>query len=1613
MGKKTKSGFKIGAWHAIAVVLLLVVLLPFTLYLPWVQSIVKDYACQWASRATSLEITIDRVLLKFPLNISVDGLLVLDQQRDTMVQATNFTAGVAVMPLLKMDVEIDDAILTQCRYLLVADDSSMVLKARAQRCAMKGLALDLDCNQLNVVEAALKGGDVALDYYPHKVVTECDTTPTKPWTIRAYHLTLHDVNYAMTMLPTIDKLTAHVHRAELTDGIVDTRRRQVQTRSLVIDSTAVSYVYPTPQWATQWAAAHPVPSDSLCAPTDTIPWTIKADSLRLNNSRVAHAMVGAPLVAGAGLNTSHIDVRELNIAIDNFYNRGANIALNLTKLACAETGSALAIEDGRARLTLNSSHIGIEDTHLKTLLSDVNLDAHIDLSFLDNPSKGYIHIATNSHIALQDVSRLVPQLKPMLGAIPQVAPLSVRGEVSGNATRVDIANFTAQLPRYARATVTGTLNNPTQIDKMAGNLQVAAQFDNINFVKPTLLNKAMQQQVNFPPMSLTGTAKINCGEIAANAVMTLVTGTLVGQGTFNTHNNAYDLNATFNNFPARAVAPLWDIDNLTATVQLKGTGFDFLSPSTNVTAQLDVPSITYRNAAYRNLSASVMMNGGTFVGTINSANENCYIGVDLNGTINGRRYVVDAVGDARDLDLEALGLYKGKCQGAGKLVAHCDVDLDGKVYDATVSVHDMMWHLDDDVLVADVASVTLASDAAHTHLTFDNEDNHVEFASTNCLDTLVERINRSSEVAIDQFGRRSINIDTLQAAMPQFDLSIEMGTDGLAQRYVQKYGVDFRKVKLDMRNDSTIFVDGFAHSISLDGTNIDTLTLKATQWNKYLAFNAHMGNRPGTMDEWAQVNMRGGVRGATLDFLVTQQNIRREMGYRLGCNATLTDTAVNMKLFPREPIIGYRKWDINEDNHVNFNYGTRMLDADLRLESDSSIVALATHRTPGTTTEDIWLDIANLRIEEWTKFLPDLDPMSGVLNAHMDVDYDGHAIEGKGELNLTDFVYNGMREGNFTINTTYGIDPATRGTRLNADVLVDGSHVAMAHGSMGEAGLESPLNLSMKLNRFPLVKLSPFIPGQMLLLRGYASGEVSLSGSGNSPLVNGHIEADSAFITLPRYGSSLKLCEDKLSISDNVVNFIDYRIAGLNNNPIVVNGVINARNLNAMVIDLKLAGKNVQFIGSDQRNYSEIFGKAFANVNASVWSRSDYMSVRADLALLAGSNITYVMQDELSTLTSQVDKNMVTYVNLKDAQGGSPMLITAKGTSATNILANIEVEQGAKINAYLSPDGKDRATIDGSGHLKYTLDFAGKDALSGTYNIESGNVRYTPPLITSKNFDITSGSSIVWNGDMFNPQLNLKATSRVKTSVSSSDQGARPVDFLVTANLGGTLSVIKLDFDLGAVNDLTVSNELQAMSDVQRSQAAINLLLYNTYSGTNSAGNVNNLTASSALFSFVQSQLNSWASKAFKGVDLSFGINQFEAKSGHGIETSYSYRLSKNLFNDRFKIVVGGEYSTDASAEENFAQNLISDISFEYSLGASGNKYLRLFRHTGTESILEGQVTETGVGFVMKHKVESLGSLFGRKPLKITIKDTIAPSHDDGTPPNDTTITPSTQPSPQ
>lgn len=1573
-GKKGNMFSKFAAWVG-GGILGMVAALPFAAYIPWVQNKAADLAAEYASEKTGMDISVGDVRVKFPLDVSATDIQVIDQNGDTLFKADEVKGNVKPKPLLDKKVEVENASLKGAKSQIKTDDGSMDLDVDVKDANIDRAKVDLNKNKVDVGNAALKGGKAKMSYKPEKKKPDPDKEPSKPWKVNADKVTADDVDFKMDMKPTVDNLDAKVGHAEAKNVKVDTGEQTVDVGELDVEKADVKYEHPSEKDAKKYAKDHPMPKDTGKDKGDDKPWKVKAGKVKLKDSKGKYSQTGKkPNKPGTTLDPDNIEVEDVNAEVEDFEYDGENMKVPVKHLSGKER-SGLQVKDASGTVNKNKNGLDLNDMKLKTKGSDIKLDAHVDQDMLDGKPNGKATIDTDSKIDLNEVEKLVPEARKALKDIPHNKPVKIKAKARGNEKRLDIHSLDADVPGVGRIKGKGTIYNPTDMDRMKADLDTE-----VDLRDPSVLNKMLGlKDVKLPPMKMSG--KINkegCRWVARNLRVSTGGGSMRGDGYYDICNENYDVDASFNNFPVNSFLPDYDVRNLTGSVNARGHGFDFTDcGSTWTDATVNLASVRYNGSHYGNIKARGKLRGGYADVYASSANKGCDFDANAHGTICNDHYVFTADGNVRDLDLNRLGMYDGVCNGKTRLHAEGDINLRTQEWDADLTLRDIDWQLDSSLLITDEARGTLHSTPWITCITVENEDNYAHLNAPSAMMPLVEDFQRAATEVKRQLDERSLDVERLKESMPRFDLDMHMGTDGLVQRYLQQREIDFRDISCEVSRDTSIYIDGRAHGISYGETNIDTITIHANELNnKYLAFNAHMGNRPGTWDEFAQVDIEGGLKGPAVDFMFHQQNIKRETGYRLGCNARLTDDEVRMRLFGKDPVIGYRHWTFNEDNYVNVDYRTRMLDANLMLQSDSSSIKLLTTRLPDDSTENIRLNIDNLRLEEWTRIVPMLDKTSGTLNANVDINWNGANADGAGTIDIKDFVYNGKPEGDVALDADFDFDPASATTRLTADLILDGKEAIVLQGSLNDAAAASPFNMEARFNRFPLERANAFIPGNYIWLDGYAVGNMVVTGSMDNPVVNGSLTADSARVNLPRYGSSLQLSTSRIPIENNVITFNNYRLTGANRSPVIVNGQVDLRDLDNMVIDLTATGREVQFMDSKQDDLTQLFGKGLADINASVKSRGGIMTVRADATLLSGSNITYVMKNDITQLSTTVDENMVTFTDFNHTgESGHTILVTGRGSSANSILVNLEVQKGAKINAYLSEDGQNRATVDGSGRLQYSLDFAGRDNLTGSYIIQEGNLRYTPPLISQKNFNITNGSSITWTGDMLNPQLNLKGTERLKTSVKTDDKGPHLVEFVIDANVGGTLNSIDLDFDLSCESDMTVQNELQSMTDNQRSQAAINLLLYNTYSGTNSAGNINNLTASSALFSFLQSQLNAWAAQTLPGIDLSFGINQYQGQR-NGTETSYSYRLAKSLFNDRFKIVVGGEYSTEATAEEDIANNLFNDISLEYYLNDVGSRYLKLFRHASYENVVEGQVTETGVAYVLKRKLTNLKNLF-------------------------------------
>lgn len=1568
-----------------------VIIVPCLLYIPVIQDGVKRVATSYVNDNTSMNMQIERIALKFPLQLEVKNALIKERE-DTMIFARNAIVHIKLLPLLKRKADIQKVELTDGVYKMMSEDGSMRIDASLDYFKLENSDILLDKNEINLRNTLLKGGivEISLDSRGQSQAPTDTAVSDVSWLINVGKMRMEDIAYRMQMLPVIQEIDAELAVAAMNNAVVDLGRREVKIRYIGVDNTDVNYIYPD----SVYLAGHPVVTDTMVVEkkADDSEWSIAADALRLNGAHVVYAMNGAS--PEKGLDMNYLEISDINVAIDSFRNKGTDTKLSLKGFTARER-CGVFVTSGSGVLSMNDTAYTAKDIVIETMQSKFMLNAVAGADVVDNEAAP-LSVDMRMTLGLGEISYMYPSMDELLKHIPRQNPVTLEVVADGTAGSIDLKKALMNMPQHISVNAGGRLNNMMNPDKLSADVHFSGDFKNLNFVKPIVMaDSATQKQVDFPEMTLEGSVAYAPQRASGDVNLQLVNGGILLRGEWDGKTGDYDASLMVDSFPVREILPLSELKNVTAKAYIKGMGFDMYNVDTRMDAGIVVDEIAYGKKTYRGMNALAQLENGYLSLDLDSKNADCAMDVSLSCMLNKNYYEFGLDGNVNNLDLKSLNLSETVSRGKGKIVVYGSVDMENGAYEADLNLKNFDWTLDKDKYTTPAVVVSLLSSKDSMSVYAYEEDLFVNFNTPVGIDTLLARVVKCQDIIDHEIKEQYLNADTLQQTLPPMLCELRVGKNNLVQQALKSCGIKIKGLGLDLVNDSTIYMSGTVLGFESGELKMDTIKLYANQKNKYLAYNVHVGNRPGTNDEFAQVTLRGGVRGNALGMLLEQQNIRGEQGFRIGMNAHLSDTAVNVNFFPKQPVIGYRKWNVNEGNVISFNYINRHFDADLNLKSDSSYIALHTeHNRNKDGQEDVIFNVGGVSISEWLKVSPFIPPMSGVLSADVKMKFDGKNILGGGITRLNNFRYNRKQVGDLAFKIGLELDPVKNYIRLASAFDVDGRRTIIAKGALNDTTSRNPYNITVTVDSFPLRIADPFIPSDMAKLDGALNGSMNVLGSFTEPVINGFLQCRSAVINMPLFGSKLSLSDGNIPVDSSVIKFNSYKIYGSNKNAIDVNGYVNMLPMDNPKINLSLKGNNVEFVNSKQRRKMEVFGKGYANISADVKGTLNDMNVNVDLSLLPATNLTYVMQTDVSAIATQTDEKMVKFVNFADtAEVDADSLDTHISTSNFKLNAKLNIQQGSKFNVFLSNSGNDRVAIEGSGILNYTQSSLGDMRLVGQYTLSSGFVRYTPPLLSEKLFEFTEGSYVSWTGDVLNPVLNIKAVDTMKASVSQEGQDSRLINFLVSLSVTNTLSNMNLAFDLSTNDDVTVQNELLSMSPSQRSSQAINLLLYNTYTGQGTTASM----SSNPLYSFLNSQINRWAANTIKGVDLTLGVNQYDETKGDATSksTSYSYKISKSLFNDRFKIVVGGNYNPGGDTEDKFANSLLNDISFVYMLNQSGTMSVKLFRHTGYESILEGEVTETGGAFVIKRKLSTLRNFFrfGRRKRKsaanVEYRDTI------------------------
>jgi len=429
----------------------------------------------------------------------------------------------------------------------------------------------------------------------------------------------------------------------------------------------------------------------------------------------------------------------------------------------------------------------------------------------------------------------------------------------------------------------------------------------------------------------------------------------------------------------------------------------------------------------------------------------------------------------------------------------------------------------------------------------------------------------------------------------------------------------------------------------------------------------------------------------------------------------------------------------------------------------------------------------------------------------------------------------------------------------------------------------------------------------------------------------------------------------------------NFGLYAYNEEPLNMQGDIDFSDLEHPSINLRMRARNLQLIDAKQTQGSIAFGKAFVNFYASLQGPFEAMQMRGRLDVLSSTDLTYMLLDSPLSTDNRLDE----LVKFTDFSDSTQTVINRPQPTGLNADLTISVSEASHVVCNLNAEETNYIDLTGGGNLRMRYNAEGL-SLTGRYTLANGAMKYSLPVIPLKTFTIQNGSYVEFTGDPTNPRLNITATERNKAAVGNEGTATRTVVFDCGVVITKTLNDMGVEFVIEAPEDMTVNNNLQAMTKEERSKVAVTMLTTGMFI---SDGNTSGFSMNSALSSFLQSEINNITGSALKTLDLSVGMDNTTDASGTS-HTEYSFKFSKRLWNNRLKIELGGKVSSGQDAALGQKNSFFDNVTMEYRLDQAGQKNLKLFYQQNVYDWLDGYTGLFGGGYIWRKKLDSLWDVF-------------------------------------
>ena len=554
----------------------------------------------------------------------------------------------------------------------------------------------------------------------------------------------------------------------------------------------------------------------------------------------------------------------------------------------------------------------------------------------------------------------------------------------------------------------------------------------------------------------------------------------------------------------------------------------------------------------------------------------------------------------------------------------------------------------------------------------------------------------------------------------------------------------------------------------------------------------------------------------------------------------------------------------------------------------------------------------------------------------------------------------------------FGWDNNLKSILLDCGIHNPGRESSRVHGFLSQA--HDTICLQIDANTLNLGFIEKKIKNFVTDINGTGNGKVKVLGSWRKLDIIGATSLDCSLKVAPT-NTTYFFTGDTLRFSPGKIGFNSVAIKDRKGNNGTVSGYVSHQNLAKWRCKLKANAHNLLIYDTHGFEAMPFYGTVFATGTVDLSSDENGTNLKAQLRSEADSRFVY----NSSEAGGVRDNSFVTFTDISKKKRNRILdneqeFESNNFDSKLNLDFLLDMRDAMQLKVYTNLRTDDYIDLYGNGILHAVFDDKEGFTMKGNLDLTRGTYKFTIQDIFPKEFSITKGSTLVFNGNPFEAALNLKTKhlvpSAMLSDLTTETSKRKSVKVNCLMDITGTLNNPTLNFDLELPEGNEEERELLASmtsTTEQKNMQFIYLLgigKFYTYDNSNAqAGNPQSSTAMESLISNTLSgQLNNMLGQIIDNGNWDFSGNFSTSKRGWN-DMEVEGMLEGRLLDNRLLINGNFGYRENPTANKNF----IGDFEIQWLLNKTGSISLKAYSKTNDRYFSKTNLTTQGAGIMLRH----------------------------------------------